>query len=127
MKSTPTILLLEDDRRVAELVRWELGNQFEVVHANNYTEALDYLYRAPDLIAIVAHHNVRHGAGGARFMVEAARVRPDARRILYSSSPSAAHEALGFAHAFLVRPWPHGDLLSMLRLHAGGAASGAEG
>lgn len=120
------VLLLEDDPRVQEAIRSEVGAQFEVLVAQNYTEALDFLYRTPDLVAVIAHHNVRHGGGGARFMVEAARVCPSARRILYSTSAAAAADAVTFGHAFLRRPWLAGDLLATLRTNLG-VVAGATG
>lgn len=121
------LLLLEDDAGVVSTVRAEISASFDIVVATNYTEALDHLYRTPNLVAVVAHYNTRHGGGGARFMLEVARVRPRARRVLYSSSMSAAHEALSFAHSFLRRPWRPGALLESLRGQDGGAATGASG
>lgn len=110
----PAILVLEDDVEVARVIRAELEPSFQVVHATNYVEALDQLYRPTPVVAVVAHHNVRQGHGGAQFMVEVARVRPEAARVLYSRSELAANESLPFAHAFVHRPWSAGEMIRVL-------------
>ena len=79
--SKPSILLLEDDNALAEMIATALGGEFEIERAANVEEAGLLLGSRPFQL-LLCDHMMPGGKQGLDFLVEAQERFPKAKRIL---------------------------------------------
>jgi response regulator RpfG family c-di-GMP phosphodiesterase len=117
MASEPCVLLVDDEVRILSALRRSLRREgFEIVTAESVSEALRILgERRVD--AIVSDQKMPGGSGLA-LLAEAARLSPDAVRMLITGVtdeiPRDALEAAGVC-ALITKPWDDARLKATLR------------
>lgn len=114
----PSVLLLEDDTPLAELIMEALAKEFEVERAANVEEAAMLLGSRPfDLL--VCDHLMPGKKQGLDFLVEAQERFPSAKRILMTGymNPDLLSRSMAVAglSACLMKPLKMDDLKAQLR------------
>jgi two-component system response regulator HupR/HoxA len=87
-RQRPSVLLLEDDTSLAEMVQLALGNEFEIERAATAEEAKLLLAARPFDI-LLCDHLLPGRQQGLEFLVEAMERYPQARRILMTGYVNA--------------------------------------
>lgn len=116
--SRPSVLLLEDDTPLAEMIMNSLGGTFEIERAANVEEAVMLLgSRKFDLL--LCDHLMPGGKQGLDFLVEAQERFPAAKRILMTGymNPDLISRSMAVAglSACLMKPFKMDDLRTELR------------
>ena len=115
--SDPKLLILDDESRILSALRRTLRREpYEVFTAETVPAALRVLESEP--IELVLSDHKMPGTTGLQFLEEAARLRPDAVKMLITgwteTIPEDSVEALGL-HAVIAKPWEDALLKETLR------------
>lgn len=126
VSSKPSVLLLEDDTPLAELILAALANDFEVERAANVEEAAMLLGSRPfDLL--VCDHLMPGKKQGLDFLVEAQERFPRAKRILMTGymNPDLISRSVAVAGltACLMKPLKMDELRTQLKKVLGGKSA----
>ena len=111
------LLIVDDEPRILSALRRSLRREpFEVIAVETTREALHVLESQP--VDIVLSDHKMPGMTGVQLLAEAARLRPEAVRILITGwteeIPPGEMEAIG-VRAVLNRPWDDAALKETLR------------
>lgn len=114
----PSVLLLEDDAPLAEVVTLTLSDEFEIAHAATVEEAKGLLAgRTFDVL--LCDHMMPGRQQGLNFLVEAMTRYPKSRRILLTGymNPDLLSRSVAVAGltACLIKPVPMDQLRLTLR------------
>jgi diguanylate cyclase (GGDEF)-like protein len=107
------ILCVDDEPQVLMGLSLQLGRRYEVLTANNGTDALAILSRDPTIAAVISDMRMP-GMSGATLLAAARRAAPQTARILLTgqtdiaSAIAAVNE--GQIHCFLCKPCPPATL-----------------
>ncbi|MDP7014389.1 MAG: chemotaxis protein CheX [Pirellulaceae bacterium] len=94
---TNTVLVVDDDPLILELMRRALCEQFDVTTAGNGDEALALVQQHP-FAAIVSDFKMAPGMNGVEFLLRAAKIRPRCARLLVTSYKGESHVTLAHEH-----------------------------
>ncbi len=116
---TETVLLVDDDDRVLDMVRQMIGmGGYQVLTARNGEEALErYASHKQDIALVILDLNMP-GMGGKRCLQELLRINHDAKILVasgYSSNGLAIDKEGGGARGFLNKPYDAKDILTAIR------------
>ncbi len=109
----PSVLLLEDDTSLAEMIMFTLGREFEIERAANAEEA-GLLIAARSFDVLLCDYLLPGRQQGLEFLVEAMDRQPKARRILMTGyiNPDMISRSITVAGltACLMKPVDMGEL-----------------
>ncbi|MFC1834602.1 response regulator [Thermodesulfobacteriota bacterium] len=116
---TETILLVDDDDRVREIVKKmeELGG-YTVLAAQSGEEALEIYRNHRTEISLIVFDLIMPGMGGERCLEELLRLSPDTRVLVasgYSSNGLNQEHKLAGAKGFISKPYDAKDILTAIR------------
>ncbi len=107
-----TILLVDDEPAVLDILFEELEEEFEVLLANNAEEASFYLHGRPDIAAAVVDLKLGSGRDGLELLREVNEQLPNAWRVMITGlvDDALAEDVVraGIAHVCLHKPWSFG-------------------
>ncbi len=117
MDQTRTLLIVDDEPRVLEVLVRTFENQYRVVACGNGTEALEAL-RTSDANVIITDERMPRMTGMS-FLKEARRINPRTVNIILTaySDITVAIEAInsGIVYRYLVKPWDTEELMIIIR------------
>jgi len=113
-----SVLLLEDDAQLAEMIQLSLGDEFEIDRAANAEEAKGLLgARAFDVL--LCDHMMPGAQQGLEFLVEAMQYQPKASRILMTGyiNPDLITRSMMVAGltACMIKPFEMSELRRQLQ------------
>ena len=127
MKPQPTIMVVDDETGICDLLVEWLGEEGYAVHAaSGPTAALALLERTPEVTLLLTDVVMPGGLNGFD-LARRARVRHPALKVIYISAYSMAEavlQARPAAEPILRKPFRHEQVVSVVR-HSLGAAPGA--
>lgn len=110
------VLLVDDEPGILVALEYQLRRSFDVVTCDRPEDAIEKL-REIDVAAVISDQRMP-GMTGSELLAEAARIRPDAARILLTgySDLSAVVEAVnsGQIYYYLTKPWRPAELEAVL-------------
>lgn len=110
------ILIVDDEPGILVALEYQLQRSYEVVTCDHPEEALQRL-REIDVAAVISDQRMP-GMTGSELLAEAARIRPDAARILLTgyADLAAVVEAVnsGQIYYYLTKPWRPAELEAVL-------------
>ena len=110
------VLIVDDEPGILVALEYQLQRSYEVVTCDRPEEALEKL-REVDVAAVISDQRMP-GMTGSALLSEAARLRPDAARILLTgyADLSAVVEAVnsGQIYYYLTKPWRPAELEAVL-------------
>lgn len=110
------VLLVDDEPGILVALEHQLRRSYDVVMCDRPEEAIEKL-REIDVAAVIADQRMP-GMTGSELLAEAARIRPDAARILLTgyADLSAVIEAVnsGQIYYYLTKPWGPAELAAVL-------------
>ena len=117
-KPRPSVLLLEDDTHLAEMIQLSLGGEFEIDRAANAEEAKGLL-GARTFDVLLCDHMMPGAQQGLEFLVEAMQYQPKARRILMTGyiNPDLIARSITVAGlaACMIKPFEMSELRRQLQ------------
>ncbi len=116
---TETILLVDDDDRVRELVQEMIQSRgYRVLVARSGNEALEIYAAHTGDISLVILDLIMPGMSGEKCLDELVRIDPDVKVLVasgYSSSGLTLDDKLGAAMGFIRKPYDAKDMLGAIR------------
>lgn len=117
-KPRPSVLLLEDDTPLADMIQMTLGDEFEIERAANAEEAKGLLGKQA-FDVLLCDHMMPGRQQGLDFLVEIMEKYPKARRILMTGyiNPDLITRSITVAGltACLIKPFEMGELRRQLQ------------
>jgi diguanylate cyclase (GGDEF)-like protein len=111
------VLCVDDEPLNLELLARSLRRRFDVLTAGSPEQGLDLLHDNADIAVVLSDYRMP-GMTGAELLSVAARVCPDARRVLITGYADAdnliAAINSGPIHYVVVKPWKHQELHQLL-------------
>ena len=111
----PTLLLVDDDEHVVRVAMRLLGDEFDIATAKNADDAARLL-QTRSFDTILTDYDMP-GQNGIWLLIEAMRIHPESRRVLFSGSPPQdlpLHLHSGVVHCFLPKPSSRSELIASL-------------
>jgi response regulator RpfG family c-di-GMP phosphodiesterase len=111
------VLCVDDEPLNLELLARSLRRRFDVLTATSAEDGLELLRAHGDVAVILSDHRMP-GMTGAELLSVAARMLPDARRVLITGYADAENLIAainsGPIHYVVVKPWKHQELNQLL-------------
>jgi two-component system cell cycle sensor histidine kinase/response regulator CckA len=118
-RGTETVLLVEDEEGVRDLIReWLAGHGYHVLAATNGLEALDVAARADGRIDLLVADVVMPQMGGPALAQRLQALRPDLKVIYvsgYADDALGDRQVLEAGAAFIQKPFPLDTLVRKVR------------
>ena len=80
------VLFVDDDPMILKALARSLRNQFEVLTAANFDEAMSLLEEETGLVGVVSDYELGEGKNGFELLTEVKRLQPQCIRVLISGS-----------------------------------------
>jgi len=115
------ILIVEDEPLVRRALARELGREFDVLQAGDFSEALETYNREREIRAVVCDQDLGDGPSGSEFLERVKATTPDTVRIMVSGklaeeeNLAAALLISGTAQVCIRKPWSTGEVLQAVR------------
>ena len=118
MSDLNTVLLVDDDPRLLELLKMSVMEEgCEVVAVLDPVQALEQVRKTP--FAVIFSDQNMGSMNGLEFLAEARKIQPDASQILITGvlTLDLALEAInrGEIFRFVAKPWVHAELIATLK------------
>lgn len=114
-----TILLVDDEPAVLDILLEEFGDDFEVLLASNAEEASFFVHGRPDIAAVVTDLELGPGRDGLDLLREISEQLPEAWRLMITGlvEDALADDVVraGIAHLCLQKPWSFGSVARTVR------------
>ena len=118
MINKPTVLVIDDEADILDLLYRTLHREFQVLRANNGPEALDILARDPNVAVIISDQRMPL-MSGTEFLSLTAEQYPDVMRIIVTGYTDVDDlvEAInsGKVFKYVTKPWDDEDLKASVR------------
>jgi response regulator RpfG family c-di-GMP phosphodiesterase len=117
----PTLLVLDDEERILSALRRSLRREgYEILTTESVEQALRVLAEQP--VDVILSDQNMPGRTGLQFLTEAAKLRPEAARLLITGwteeIPQDTLEDVG-VFALITKPWDDAQLKQTLRRASG--------
>ncbi|MBD2554871.1 MAG: response regulator [Limnothrix sp.] len=118
MMTKPTVLVIDDEADILDLLYRTLHREFQVLRANNGPEALDILAKDPNVAVIISDQRMPL-MSGTEFLSLTAEQYPDVMRIIVTGYTDVDDlvEAInsGKVFKYVTKPWDDEDLKASVR------------